>query len=149
MKRRILVIICGALAVSACSLVAHAQARRSAGGCDTAATNAEGKFAEIGKYFWDPEYAVNPAISQSGRTSEDGVVSSPGTCQAILNAAVRSLRQHEPSWPDVESSGFHYLVFKYHGSYAILIEPTARRFAFVPVLVFNVRGLSYVTTILV
>jgi hypothetical protein len=88
------------------------------------------------------------------------VVSRPDTCQAVLNAAMRMLRQYEPSWRKIEQAGYDFTVLQYGSYYALLISykldpATGLRPHYIPLMVFRAgvlsRGgtLSYVTTILV
>src|SRR4029078_8837826 len=75
------------------------------------------------------------------------------TCRAVLQAALRMLRQHDSNWPAVEARGYDFTVLRCGPYYAILMkvsdDPVTGPAHYVPLMIFRARGLTYLTTILV
>jgi hypothetical protein len=118
--------------------------------------NAQGYLAGFGRYFRDDDMADvrGDEIVQLSPNASQEIVTRVGTCQAVRQAALRMLRQYEPSWPRIEAAGYDFVVLRYGDYYAILVKyevdpDTGRRPDYIPLLVFRTQGFSYVTTILV
>jgi hypothetical protein len=117
--------------------------------------DASDDLAEYEKYFRDSEFAVvrKDKIRQLSANDTQEVVSNGGTCQAVLQAALRMLRRYDPNWPQVERRGYDFTVLRYGPYYGILMkvsdDPATGPPHFIPLIIFRQRRLEYVTTILV
>lgn len=152
MKVRFVVGIASALTFAA---ITGTLAQHAPRGCGSV-PNASGYLQGFEKYFRDEDMAEvrGNDIEQLAPGDSQEVVTNRRKCQAVLQAALRLLRQYEPSWPEIERRGYDFTVLRYGRYYAILVKydvdpDTGRRPAFVPLLVFRNHGVSYVTTILV
>ena len=133
---------------------AWAQPRTHSAGCGSM-ENAQGELEGFEKYFRDNEYANvrRNVIRQLTSNDSQAVVTNRGTCRAVLQAALTVLRRYDPKWPQVEQRGYDFTVLRYGPYYAILIketdDPEAGPAAYYPLIIFQSRGFSYVTTIIV
>jgi hypothetical protein len=148
-------IICAAcaLAVTVESPVL-AQSSAPSAGCGSM-ENAQGELEGFEKYFRDDEYANvrRNVIRKLTADESQMVVTNQGKCQAVLQAALTMLRRYDPDWSRDEQRGYDFTVLQYGPYYAILVkvgdDPVSGPAAYYPLIVFQSRGLSYVTTIIV
>ena len=77
--------------------------------------NAQGELEGLEKYFLDNEYAVvrRNLIRQLTAADSQMVVTNPGTCRAVLQAALTMLRRDDPTWAKVEQRGYDFTVLRY------------------------------------
>lgn len=107
-------------------------------------------------YFRDAQYAAvrKSTVRQLQPGEPQSVVTNVGTCRSVLNAALRMLRQYEPTWPQVEQHGYDFTVFQYGPYYAILItydhDPNVPGGSppYLPLLIFQAEGLKYLMAVL-
>ena len=116
---------------------------------------AEDELESFAMYFHDDEYAAvrGTVLQKLSNAEPQAVVTDVGTCRAVLQAALRVLRQHDSNWPAAEARGYDFTVLRYGPYYAILVkvsdDPVTGPAHYLPLMVFRARGLTYLTTILV
>ena len=151
MNRRVIV---AGLVAFICLLASEVNGQQPRPSCGSR-QYADDELRTFAKYFRDAEYAAvrKASIRQLGPEDPQAVVTNVGTCQAVLNAALRMFRRYEPTWPEVERHGYDFTVLRYGPYYAIFMKysydpnhPNGP--PFLPLVIFRARGMEYVTTIL-